>query len=470
MKTYQDLQEITNEEDLLEFLQAAISEYKSSDMYRSALIGDDYSKQKNTTIMQYEKVLYTMSGKAVPDTISANHKLASNFYDTFNVQENQYLLANGVTFEGGDTKDKLGSGIQSLDTQLQKAGKKALTHGVAYGFFNMDHIDVFSALEFVPLYDEEDGSIKAGIRFWQIDAKKPLRMTFFELDGYTEYIKRPKTGKLEILTPKRAYILKVRQSEVDGKEIYDEENYPTFPIVPLWGNQDHVCKINAWRRKIDCYDLIESGFANDVDDASLIYWTITNAGGMDDVDLAEFVQHMKTVHAAAFNDDGAKAESHTQDVPVQARQVYLEMLRKDLIKDAMALDTEAIANGNTVATAIRAAYEPLNNKTDDFEYCVIEFIQGILRLAGIEDDPTFKRSTIINQTEETTMVLAAAQYLDDETILKHLPFLSPDEIEGIMENKMREEAARSQYLTPDDENNNPDGNNPEEGEEEEINE
>jgi len=113
-----------------------------------------------------------------------------------------------------------------------------------------------------------------------------------------------------------------------------------------------------------------------------------------------------------------------------------------LIKDAMALDTDAIANGNTVATAIRASYEPLNEKTDDYELCVIEFIQGILELAGIEDNPTFKRSTIVNQTEDTNMVLASAQYLDNETVLKHLPFLSPDEIPGILDNVTREEADR----------------------------
>ena len=45
-------------------------------------------------------------------------------------------------------------------------------------------------------------------------------------------------------------------------------------------------------------------------------------------------------------------------------------------------------------------------------------------------------------TEDTTMVLQAAQYLDDETILKHLPFLSPDEIEGILDRKTEEEAER----------------------------
>ena len=453
MKTYQDLLAVVNSDDQLKkFIISAINDHKSSELVRWARIGDDYDKQQNTTIMRYRKLLYTMSGQVIPDSFSANHKLPSNYYNRFNVQENQYLLGNGVNFNEKSTKDKLGTKKKAFDTQLQKLGKKALTHGIAYGFWNFDHIEIFDVFEFVPLLDEEDGSIKAGIRFWQIDDNKPLRVTLYELDGYTEYIRRKKDKALEVYKEKRAYVLKVRYSEADGKEIYDGENYPNFPIVPLWGNQDHAIKIKAWQPKIDCYDLIESGFANDVDDASLIYWTITNSGGMDDVDLAKFIQHMKTVKAAVVSDaeGGAKAESHTIDVPSEARETYLSRLEADLYKDAMALDTDAIAKGNTVATAIKAAYEPLNNKTDDFEYCVIEFIQNILELAGIEDDPEFKRSMLINQTEETNMVLAAAQYLDEETILKHLPFISVDEVEDILNKRTVEEAGRFDNEPTDD--------------------
>lgn len=452
MKTYQDLLEVVdNEGQLKQFIIAVINEHKGSDAYHWASIGRDYDRQENTTINSYRKMLYTMSGKPIPDYFTANHKLASNFYNRFNVQENQYLLGNGVTFNDSNLKDRLGSGIMSFDTRLQKLGKIALTQGEAFGFWNLDHIDVFELLEYAPLYDEEDGAMKAGIRFWQIDDSKPLRCTLYEMDGYTEYIKRKTDSELQIYKEKRPYKLKIRYSEADGVEIYDGENYPGFPIVPLWGNQDHICRIKAWQRKIDCYDLIESGFANDVDDASLIYWTITNAGGMDDIDLAQFLQKLKTIHAATVDGDaGVNVDAHTVDVPVAARETYLKLLEKDLYKDAMALDTEAIATGNTVATAIRAAYEPLNNKTDDFEYCVIEFIQGILRMINVEDDPTFKRSTIVNQTEETNMVLAAAQYLDNETILNHLPFISPDEIEDILDRTNEEEAER--FVPEDDVN------------------
>ena len=455
MKTYQDLLEVREtgkEKDLVDFLMAVIADHKGSEAYRWAKIGKAYSRQENTTINAYRKMLYTVSGGTIPDYFAANHKLPSNFYNRFNVQENQYLLGNGVEFNNKKLKDDLGKGKYAFDTRIQKIGKLALTQGEAFGFWNLDHLEIFELLEFAALPDEEDGAIKAGVRFWQISDTKPLRVTLYEMDGYTEFIRRRTDETLVVYKPKRAYKLKVRTSAADGEEIYDGENYPSFPIVPLWGNQDHACRIKAWQPKIDCYDLIESGFANDVDDASLIYWTITNTGGMDDIDLANFLQRLKTVHAASVDSEaGVDVQAHTVDVPVNARETYLRLLEKDIIKDAMALDTDAIAAGNVTATAIRAAYEPLNEKTDDFEYCVIEFIQEILSLMGIDDAPSFKRSTVVNQTEETAMVLSAAQYLDNATVLKHLPFISTDEIDEILDNLVVEESER--FKTEEDTEN-----------------
>ena len=61
-----------------------------------------------------------------------------------------------------------------------------------------------------------------------------------------------------------------------------------------------------------------------MDEGSLIFWTLQNAGGMDDIDLTKFVEHMKTVHAAVVEDDGAMAQSHTMEAPYQSREALLK--------------------------------------------------------------------------------------------------------------------------------------------------
>ena len=444
MRTYEDLLKIKDtDEDRLAFVLSAIFEHKSTDAYREADIAYDYFKRRNRTILEYKKLLYTLSGEAVPDNYSANYKFCNSFFRTFTLQEVSYLLGNGVTFGEDSTKDALGG--PKFDRVLVKAATMAIWGGGAFGFLNMDHVDVFSMREFVPLFGEEDGALHSGIRWWQIDETKPLRATLYEEDGYTDFMwyseKNEQRGV--ILHEKRPYVETVVTTLADGEEILDGKNYPGFPIVPLWGNEARQSELVGLREKIDGYDLIQSGFANDLDEASMIYWTITNAGGMDDIDLRKFVERMKVVHAAVVDENGGStAEAHTMDVPYAARQTALGILRDSLYQDAMALDTDKLSAGNITATAIESSYANLDLKCDDFETQVTQFIEALLDLLGIEDEPTYKRNRIINVAEETQMILSAAQYLDQETILKHLPFLSPDEIDEIQAKLKEAEAER----------------------------
>ena len=452
MKTYQDfLKKSGSEQEKQEFILEAINDHKQSGMYNLAADAEEYAHQRNSTIMNYQKLLYTVSGKAVPDNYSANYKLCSNFFDRFVTQENQYLLGNGVTLENDENKKKLG---KKFDQQLQKAGRDALIEGVSFGFWNYDHLESYKLTEFVPLYDEETGALMGGIRFWQLEYNKPLRATLFELDGYTDYIKK-KNEEIKVLNEKRNYKQIVTESGVDGTIIRDGGNYPSFPIIPLWASPNKQSCFVGMKQNIDAYDLIKSGFANDLDDASMIYWTIQNAGGMDDIDLARFVERMKTVRAAVVDGDaGAKAEAHTMDVPYQSRVAYLERLENDLYNDFQALNVKSLQGGQKTATEIAAAYQPFDNKVDQYEYCVLDFLEELFKLVGIEDNPTFKRSRIVNQLEETQMILTAAQYLDDETILKHLPFLTPEEVDEIQKRKAEEDLDRMGGNEPPEDLNN----------------
>lgn len=449
MYTYQDLAAVgENESDRMAFIRSAIGAHKSTALYQTAVCADEYDRHRNRTINRYQKLLYTVTGKAVPDSFTANWKTACGYFPRFVLQETQYLLGNGVTWQNESTGEKLGA---DFDARLQEAARDALVGAVAFGFFNLDHMDVFRVQEFVPLYDEENGSMMAGIRFWQVDESKPMRATLYEVDGYTDYMW--KKGVPSVLHEKRPYVLKTRVSDIDGLEIYDGENYPTFPIVPLWGNLHHQSELVGLQEQIDCYDLIKSGFANDVDDASQIYWTIQNAGGMGDVDLAKFVERMKTVRAAVVEQDGATAESHTVEVPYASREALLDRLEKDLYKDAMALNTETIASGAVTATQIKAAYEPLNSKCDAFEYCVMDFLQGILAVAGIKDEkPAFARSAIVNTQEEMQTLIQAGTYLDGEYMTeKILTLLGDGDKAGEIINRMNADELNRMQADNDDE-------------------
>lgn len=441
MKTYQDFLEVAEKSDRerMEFVLSAINNHKDSDLYKQAVIAKEYDAHRNVTIANFQKLLYTLNGKVIPDNYSPNYKLRSNFFANFITQETQYLLGNGVTLKKEENKAKLGAGF---DTRLQDAAHDALVGGVSYGFWNLDHLEVFDVTEFVPLLDEENGALRSGIRFWQVCTGKPLRATLFEPDGFTQYIRRS-GEEMMILEPKRGYVAVEATSEIDGTELLAYQNYPGFPIIPMYGNRAKQSELVGQREAIDCYDLIKSGFANTVDDASVIYWTISNAGGMDEIDMARFKESMRRIGVGLVDDDGAKAEAHTLTIPVEAREALLSRISDDLYRDFQMLDVTKLQGGQKTATEITAAYQSMDNKVDQFEYCVIDFLQALFKIVGIEDEPSFTRSKVTNQLEQTQMVLLAANYLDDETILNKLPWLTQEEVAEILKRKAAEDIERS---------------------------
>lgn len=439
IRTYQDLLALGDQEkERMDFAFALVRDHKGTTEYKTATEAVEYDRRKNITIMNYRKLLYDMSGKAMPDNYSANYKLPSGFFPRFVTQLNQYLLGNGITLEKQEDKEKLGKGF---DTKLQRLGRSALVQGVGFGFWNLDHLETFELTEFAPLYDEETGALMAGVRFWQLAPDKPLRITLYEPDGYTEYVENK--SERSVRNEKRPYVNIVASTPAEGEEVVGGMNYPGFPIIPLWGNPHHQSELIGLRESIDCYDLIKSGFANDLDEATSVYWLITNAGGMNAADVADFIRQLKTLHGASVDgDSGVDVTAHTTQVPHEARKVYLEQLKADMYEDFQVVNVANLSAGAKTATEINAAYEPMNNKADQYEYCVLEFLEALFAIVGIDDEPVFTRSRIVNQTEETQMVIMAAEYLDEETLLKKLPWLTQEEVKEITEKKDADEINR----------------------------
>ena len=430
MKTYNEYEE-HKDKDLERFIKSAIDEYVGSEDYQWAIDGVNYTTGENTEIKRYQRILYNVKGQAMIDTYTPNHKIPANFFGVFVRQRAAYVLGNGIEFESKDkkTKDKLGRGF---DHKLLFAGQDALAQAVVYGFWNKDHVEFYPAKEICPIFDDESGDLKVVIHFWRVQPTSPMRITLFEKEGITEYrtptSKDSTTKALVTLKEREPYIKKGVVSDADGKQYGEGENYSELPIVPMYANRQKTSYLKGLKEKIDDYDLLTSGLVNDAD-SEFVYWTLKGQGAMnDDITLQQFVEKMRVLKAAVVGDN-EDAVPHSIEPPTNAKLAAKEALRADLYRDAMALDTEVLKAGSVTATQINAAYEPLNEAADEFEYCVIEFVLKLLNIIGIDDYPKFTRSIERNKTEETQMVLSAAGVLDNDTIIDKLPFLTPEEKE-----------------------------------------
>ena len=372
---------------------------------------------------------YTVMGIKRVDPTATNTKITSNFFRRLNVQRNTYSLGNGITFEKESVKEKFGNGVDSI---LLKAGYKALIHGVSFLFWNGQLSNYFKATEFAPLWDEETGVLKAGIRFWQIEKDRPLFAIVYEQDGFTKW--RKADGAWSIVTEKTSYIKEVIYTEADGAEI-NGYNYSALPIVPLWGSELHQSTLIGLRSQIDAYDIVNSGFANDIQDVAQLYFLLENYGGMNAEELVSFREKLKFLHIADVDSSsGGKVTPYQQEVPHSAIDAFLDRTRQQIYDDFGAFDVRGFSSGAKTATEITAAYQPLDENADDFEAQIIELFHTLGELIGLdpaECTPIFKRNRVGNDSE-FMQNLAMADWLDEETKIRHTPYITVDEQEEVI--------------------------------------
>jgi SPP1 family phage portal protein len=415
------------------FVQAAIREHLQSEAYSIASNAELYYSKRNPTITKYQKFLYSANGKAQPDLYSANYKTKSLFFRKLVTQQASYVLSNGITFSKPKTEKQLGT---DFDQRIMEAARKALVDGVAFLFWNNDHVEVFGYCDtsispgFAPLFDAETNKLRAGIRYWTSGSGSEQRTTAVLYDelGYTKF-RSDSNGHMELVEEQRPYLTSRHVLGNGMVDSVDYGSYPGFPIIPVYANDLKESELVGLRESIDCYDFIKNGLANDIDDSAGLYWTIQNSGGFDDVDFAKFLDRMRTVKAATVEDSDAEIQAHTLEIPTADRKVMLDQLEHDIYRDAMLLNVDNISAGNITATAIRAAYQAQDDKCGHFEACITDAILQLLALIGVEDYPKYKWNRIANQTEETNMVMTASTVLGDRLTLEKLPFLTPEEVE-----------------------------------------
>ena len=445
MYTYSDLEpNLGNESNLIDFIQMAISEHQSSPQYRIAQKAIAYYKHENPDIAKVEKIVYDMLGMAHRDLISPNHKLANAYYPKIINQSVSHLLTNGIAFDDPEIKDRFGA---NFDGTVRKILTDAKNCGVSYGFFNGEKLIHFPFTQFKAIPDDYTNEIRAGIRFFQIDENKPMMITLYEADGFTEFVKE-KDSDIQLKSPKRAYVVNELSNDTEG--VYDSsaDSSSVLPIYPLYNinkQSDIVGNLNI----LIAIDIVNSNLINNVSQGELVYWVLKNYGGMDDIDDSNFIINLLKTHIVHLDGDG-EAQPHQISVPFEASQASEASLKRQLFDNMDGVLTETLNAGNLTATAINSAYSDLRQHSGLLEYEVLEFLHGLFRIAGIDEDTSvnFVYYETINPTEMIQNVLASSSYFDDEETTKLLcTYLGIiDDFEGIQKRKAKEAMARANLI------------------------
>lgn len=447
MLTFQDLLAVgSSETKRAEFLLQAIAEHENSKKYKIGQLAAEFYAGNDPILEKVKKIIYDLNGMAHKDYFSADSKLKTSYYQIFAMQTVSYSFGNGVAFDNEEIKKKLGS---SFDTDINDWATYAVNDGEAYAYVTENKITPMSIGSdktkpiFVPLIDEETGAVKAGFKYWRLDDDKPLRITLYEPQGYTEY-KQPYGEKLSAISGLKAYKGTVTKFGVFD-DVINAENVEGIPIVKLsfFNDQSYIANKDNMLTE---YNALLSKLCNNSRENDLVYWIIKNCGGMDEIDDNAFLMKIIQSHVAHL-DEGQEAEPKQLVAPHEGILAALETLRKQLFYNFAAIDFERMSGGNITTYEIKQAYANKDLYADRFEMNFARAMEQVLKLMGYEGE-TYRltRSRLIDANGESQVILSEAPYFGEEVTTKRLCEIHGmiDSFEQIQEKKLSE----MQSLTP----------------------
>jgi SPP1 family phage portal protein len=320
---------------------------------------------------------------------------------------------------------------KKLKAYAIEASKKGRAHFQTYikdGKFNYKLIN---SEQIVVCYDEEE--VDAIIHFYEKGEEKFAQLltkasvSDWILKGDTYYL----LGEI-----RPSIVLKTL---VDGRiQGQSPESWGMMPITVTYNNDDKQTDLEPVRASIDIYDIINSDFANNLDDFQDVYWVLQ---GFQGESLEDFLKQVKQLKAIKVG-EGGNAHMETIDIPVDARKTLMEITEDNIFKFGMGLNTEKIAGGSLTNVVIKARYADLDLKANDFEQEIKEGIYQLLDLLNVyykitnqptftldEIDITFDRSSLINQEELSRLANESVGKLSEETRLANDPRVTDVEME-----------------------------------------
>lgn len=388
--------------------------------------GEAYYRMMNTKINDRVKAFYTTiddSMQKVVDPYKANWKLASGFLKLLVEQKVNYSINTGMQCDisGRSAEDVFGDGWVKT---LQRVGRDA-------------SVKKYGVMQF---YLDSSGSVK-----WKVVKPEQCVLCYDQDENLTHvirvYSKRDENGKVvnvaevwdsETMTRweqstsedwKCSQVVPhlMSQSTVAGNVVEEKPlSWGRPPFAVFRNNQYLDSDLNGVRAYIDAYDFTNSDFCNNLEDFQDMMWVIKNYDGTD---LSEFFRDVKAYKAIKVSDDG-EAKQESQEIPHEAKTIFLDRLKYDIFMFGMGVNTDDL-EGNITNVRIKAMYNNLDLKATSYEQECTSFIeQWAYFLTGgneVDVSVTYDRSLIMNNLEMSKLANESVGSISEETRLSHDP-------------------------------------------------
>lgn len=435
-------------------IKAFMDSDRTSEKKMCAERGQQYYEGRHE-IENYRLFYFDSDGIVQEDKYRSNIKISHPFFTEIVDQQVQYMLSGAM----GDNPIK--SDLPELQEQLDlyfndefwSEMQDVLTGTIAKGF---DYLYAYYSSEERLKFQYADSMGVVEVRAKDTDDKCAYVIYW--------YIDRIEKGHKVI---KRIQVWDAIQVtyyvEIDNKIVLDESEktnpkphiirqdekgrwgspFGFIPFFRLDNNRKQFSGLKPIKELIDDYDLMCCGLSNNITDAAESLFVVK---GFQGDNLDELMQNIKVKKHIGV-DNGGGIETHTVDIPYEARMKKAELDEKNIYRFGMAFNSSMVGDGNITNVVIKSRYALLDLKANKLEIKLKAFLKQIIevvldevnrvngtdyRLKDVWFD--FKREIMTNAADNAQIELTDAQKeqvkintllglagrLDDETIIQSI--------------------------------------------------
>lgn len=425
-----------------------VKDWQTTKYCEQLKVGRDYFIGDNTTIKAVKKYYYSdprtlldasgmekldsngnpiiIGGSFVENPYVSNHRIGYGVFADIVSQKVNTLLDETPQIE---TKEKLPPDfVRNLGYGLKIAGNKASSQSAGFLYIQWDgQVKVFDTEQCIPYFSEYDGTLAGLIRSWIIKTGKGdvMFVETYDKKGLTIYrTKRKAPGELELYGKTTPYKF------TDLKNALGTEREPEempIPIVMLKNNETATSDLKpSVRAKIDAIDIVNSGFANNIEDFSELYWVVKNSAGMDQGYFNDFIANINRTKKVFVSGDGADIATHQVTIPTEARTKFVELMKSELVFETGILDSQALTGSSLTNVAIKAATMKLRQRVSEFEWQVYQAARQAIQLyqkytgRAFDFDIEFTQLLIENEKEIVDIANSCRTDISHRTYLEQL--------------------------------------------------
>ena len=338
---------------LLQRIQAKILNNQSkADTIRTA---KNYYNNKNDILLKG----VIPKGEGKDPLRNADNRIPHNIHQILVDEKISYLFTYPPIIDIEDNEEINEKVNQSLgnefERKLKNIGIEASNCGTAWMHYWIEtdedtgeskfKYEVVNTEEIIPVYDNGlERKLKNIIRYYKVKEE-----VLNQLDEITY-------AYIEYWTDNKMIRWKMKDSFTNTPIEESEDITHTLgdiPFIEFSNNKEKQSDLEKIKSLLDLKDVVVSGFANDIEDIQQIIYILENYGGTDLNEFLSDLKRYKTVKTESIDGNSGGLSTLSIDIPVEARNVLIEYLKKQIYESGQGLQQDIEVTGSVSGVALK---------------------------------------------------------------------------------------------------------------------